>query len=204
MFIEELKIEECFEVLLQKRVGRLACAHESQAYIVPFHFAFDGSKYFYAISMLGQKIEWMRSNPLVCVEVDDLKNQFEWTSLIAFGRYEELPDLPEFEAERQRAYELLSCHPMWWQPVYVAKTYHTPAVDEQPVYFRIFIDKITGRRAVSDELSPEPTGGELMPETWQNRFLSFWKSPNADNVKSRNGKAGAGNNRIETAFGERR
>ena len=28
-----------------------------------------------------------------------MKNQFEWTSLIAFGRYEELPEAPEFAAE---------------------------------------------------------------------------------------------------------
>jgi len=181
MFIEELKTEECFKVLTEKRVGRIACAHENQAYIVPFHFAFDGSKYFYAISMLGQKIQWMRSNPRVCVEVEDVKNQFDWTSLVAFGRYEELPALPEFEAERTRAYELLSRHPMWWQPAYAAKTYRTPTADEKPIYFRIFIDKITGRRAVSAELSPEPIGGEIMPESWQNRFLSFWKSPNATN-----------------------
>ena len=83
---------------------------------------------------------------------------------------------------------------MWWQPVYAARIYRTPAADEKPIYFRIFIDKITDG-AVSDELLPEPTGGEIMPETWQNRFLSFWKSPNADNVKSRHGKAPAGNNR---------
>ena len=94
----------------------------------------------------------MRANPLVCVEVDDIKNQFEWTSLVAFGHYEELPDTPEFKVERNRAYELISRHAMWWQPAYVVGAHRNPAVDDKPIYFRIFIDKITGHRAMSDEL----------------------------------------------------
>ena len=153
MFIKELTTEECLGILTEKRVGRLACARENQPYVVPFHFAFDGGKHFYAFSTLGQKIEWMRANPLVCVEVDDIKNQFEWTSFIIFGRYEELPDTPEFAAERTRAYELLSRHSMWWQPAYVVGAHRAPAADEKPIYFRIFINTITGHRAVSDQTS---------------------------------------------------
>ena len=175
MFIKELTTEECSAVLTEKRVGRLACARENQPYIVPFHFAFDGSEYIYAFSTLGQKIEWMRANPLVCVEMDDIKNQFEWTSLVVFGRYQELPDTPEFEAERTRAYELLSRHAMWWQPAYVAGS-HRAGADDKPIYFRIFINTITGHRAVSDEPSLKPNGVKIVPEKHQNRFLGFWKS----------------------------
>lgn len=174
MFIKELITEECLKLLPGKWVGRLACAHESQPYIVPFHFAFNGG-YFYGFSTLGQKIEWMRANPLVCVEIDDIKNQFEWTSLVVFGRYEELPDTPEFEAERTCAYEVLSRHPMWWQPAYVAGS-HPAGADDKPIYFRIFIDKITGHRAVPDGPSLEPNGEKMVPEKHQNRFLSFWNS----------------------------
>ena len=113
MFIKELTTGESFEFLTEKQFGRIACARENQPYVVPFHFAFDGDKQLYAFSTLGQKIEWMRANPLVCVEVDDIKNQFEWTSLVIFGRYKELPDTPEFASERTRAYELLSRRAMW-------------------------------------------------------------------------------------------
>lgn len=150
MFIKELTTEECFGILAEKRVGRLACARENQPYVVPFHFVFDGGKYFYAISTLGQKIEWMRANSLVCVEIDDIKNQFEWSSLVVFGRFEELPDAAEFKTERNRAYELLSRYALWWEPAYVTGAHLPPATDDKPIYFRIFIDKITGRRAFSD------------------------------------------------------
>ncbi len=152
MFIKELTTGECFEFLTEKQFGRLACARENQPYVVPFHFAFDGERHFYAFSTLGQKIEWMRANPLVCVEVDDIINQFEWTSLVVFGRYEELPDALEFASERTRAYELLSRRAMWWQPAYVVGAHRlSSAADDKPIYFRIFIDKITGHSAVSDE-----------------------------------------------------
>jgi uncharacterized protein len=59
MFIKELTKNECVKSLTEKGLGRLACAHENQPYVVPFHFAFDGGNYLYAFSTLGQKIEWM-------------------------------------------------------------------------------------------------------------------------------------------------
>ena len=34
-----------------------------QPYIVPIYFSYDG-KHLYGVTTLGQKIEWMRSNPL--------------------------------------------------------------------------------------------------------------------------------------------
>ena len=149
MKVEELKINECWDVLEKTKMGRLAGSLDGQPYIVPFNFAFDGRKYLYAFSTVGQKIEWMRENPLVCVEVEDIKNQEDWTTLIIFGRYEELPDEPEFEDRRIHAHELLSRRPMWWQPAYVAGM-RPEKSDEKPVYFRIYIEKITGHRSFSD------------------------------------------------------
>ena len=180
MVIREMCREECLRVLAGARLARLACAHENQPYVVPVYLAYDqsssGEACLYGFTTLGQKVAWMRANPLVCVEVDDIKNQFEWTSLVVFGRYEELPGTPEFEAERTRAYELLSRHALWWQPAYVAGSHHAPAADGKPIYFRIFIDKITGHRAVSDKSSPEPNGGKIVPKIRQHWFSSFWKS----------------------------
>jgi len=47
----------------------------------------------YAFTTCGQKIEWMRANPLICVEVDEVAADDQWRSLVAIWRYEELPDL---------------------------------------------------------------------------------------------------------------
>ncbi len=174
MFIEELKTSECFKILTEKRFGRLACTRENQPYIVPFHFAFDGQHSLYAFSTFGQKIEWMRLNPLVCVEADDINNQFEWTSLVIFGRYEELPDTPKFEAERNYAHELLSRHAMWWQPAYVAGAHRRQKANDEPIYFRIHTDTISGHRAVSDESLAKPVLEKQITERRQNWWFSLW------------------------------
>lgn len=153
MFIKELSAAECRQILTEKRVGRIACARENQPYVVPFHFVFDGGNYFYSVSTFGQKVEWMRNNPLVCVEVDDIKDQFDWTSFVIFGRFEELTESPEFEEIRLRAYQILSQYPMWWEPAYVAGTHQSfDNTDNKPIYFRVFADKITGHRAESLEV----------------------------------------------------
>ncbi len=172
MKIEELEIDECWYVLEQTKVGRLACSMDNQPYIVPFNFAFDRGKYLYAFSTIGQKIRWMRENPLVCVEVEDLENGEDLTTLIIFGKYEELPDLPEFESKRIYAHELLSRRPMWWQPACVAGKHRTDS-DEKPVYFRIFIEKITGRRAVSESFETFVPTLQTASEQ-KSRWHAFW------------------------------
>lgn len=48
-------------------------------------------------------------DPLVCVEVDEVVSPEEWASVIVFGRYEELPDSPEYQP--QRAALTIYCKP---------------------------------------------------------------------------------------------
>lgn len=171
MLISEMTIAECRSVLVGARIGRLACARDNQPYVVPFNFAHHG-EHLYAFSTLGQKIEWMRTNPLVCVEVDEMKHQSDWTSVIVFGRYEELPDKPEFENERVCAHELLSCHAMWWQPAYVATAHPGQANVPAPIYFRIRIERMTGHRATADAIEGGEQVGERTPH--HNWWRSLW------------------------------
>jgi uncharacterized protein len=149
MHIKELTNHDCYEVLANCRLGRIACSRENQPYIVPFHFAFDGQSSLYAFSTFGQKIEWMRANPLVCIETDKIINQFEWTSLVIFGHYEELPDHGDFENLRCQAHALLSKHELWWQPAFVSGKQNVER-NNLPIYFRIKIDKISGRTAITE------------------------------------------------------
>ena len=46
----------------------------------------------YVFSTFGQKVRWMRANPQVCVQTDQIENQGEWISVIVNGQYEELPE----------------------------------------------------------------------------------------------------------------
>jgi hypothetical protein len=70
MMIRELSREECLRVLARTRLARLACSQENQPYVVPVYLGFDESSgYLYGFTTPGQKVAWMRANPLVCVEM---------------------------------------------------------------------------------------------------------------------------------------
>lgn len=169
MFVQEITLEECRKALRGAGVGRLACARENQPYIVPVHFAVDRDDV-YSFSMPGQKIEWMRNNPRVCLEIDSVKSPSDWTSIVVLGRYEELPDTPDYRLERLRAYELLQHRAMWWEPGSVSVANHEDRRGFAPVLYRIKIERLTGRRGVP---APDETAaGHAIPGDEKRGWLS--------------------------------
>ena len=88
----------------------------------------------------------MRHNPHVCVEVDDISDQFHWTTVLVFGRYQEISSLGDQSAVRRRAEELFQHHRDWWLPG--AGKLTRGEEHGEPVVYRVGIDRISGRRAV--------------------------------------------------------
>jgi uncharacterized protein len=145
MLIHELTFDQCAEVLERADLGRLGCAKDGQPYVVPVHFSFDAEREcVYGFSAIGQKILWMRDNPRVCLEVDDVQDKNHWQTVVIFGRYEEIHDSPGEAEARRRAEALFQRRPEWWQPA-AAKV----GASERPsvVVYRIQFDRVTGRRA---------------------------------------------------------
>jgi nitroimidazol reductase NimA-like FMN-containing flavoprotein (pyridoxamine 5'-phosphate oxidase superfamily) len=149
MLIQEMTRGDSLSLLKSMRLGRLACAKDVQPYITPFYFSF-ARNYLYSFSTVGQRIEWMRENPLVCVETDEVMSSQEWVSIIIFGSYQELADTPEWERERASAHDLLQRHPDWWEPGYVKTTIDGRDRPLDPVYFRIEISETAGHRATAN------------------------------------------------------
>jgi uncharacterized protein len=147
MVIDELTDRECRAVLARTHLARLACSLNNQPYIVPIHFEFhDG--YLLGFATAGQKIEWMRENPLVCVEVEEVSSDRQWTTVVISGRYEELPDTPSYDYERSIAQSLFQRRPLWWEPASV------PLGGRRPrplILFRILIVRMTGRHGGPDK-----------------------------------------------------
>jgi uncharacterized protein len=143
MLIHELTEDECRDILKRTNLARLACSRHDQPYIVPVHFDFD-EEWFYSFSTLGQKIDWMRANPKVCVEVDDITDKSHWTTVVAFGRYQELTDSLAHFGARNRARELFEKRPEWWLP---GAGKLMSSEHPIPVVYRIRINRMTGRRA---------------------------------------------------------
>jgi nitroimidazol reductase NimA-like FMN-containing flavoprotein (pyridoxamine 5'-phosphate oxidase superfamily) len=155
-----MTVAECSKALEHAHVGRLACSRDNQPYIVPMNFVSDGCfLYLYGFTTLGQKIAWMRSNPLVCFEIDDVVDHNHWMSVIVFGRYEELPDTQEFKSARERAYAYLQKRAMWWEPAYISQEHRDQPHSLTPIFFRIKIEQMTGHRADPNDHQPVATSG---------------------------------------------
>jgi nitroimidazol reductase NimA-like FMN-containing flavoprotein (pyridoxamine 5'-phosphate oxidase superfamily) len=174
MFIQEMSESACLKALARARLGRLACAHHNQPYVVPIYFVYEGS-YLYAFTTLGQKVEWMRSNPLVCVELDEMENSDQWASIVIFGRYEELPDTPEGKRARLHGHGVLQVHGSWWEPG-ASYTHRNPDRPMTPIFYRIRIDRISGRRA-----TPSPGSRTSAPardsQGWLRKFFQALTRP---------------------------
>ena len=146
MIIKELTEQECTAVLRASSLGYLACAKDGRPYVVPITFAFADHG-IYSFSMLGQKIEWMRGNPRVCLQVGDFGEGRGWKSVVVQGAYEELPDRIGSKRERDHAWSLLSKHANWWEPGGLKPV---PAAGTSHVFYRIRIETLTGRRAFDE------------------------------------------------------
>jgi nitroimidazol reductase NimA-like FMN-containing flavoprotein (pyridoxamine 5'-phosphate oxidase superfamily) len=147
MVIREMTEDECRRALERLNFGRLGCARDNQPYVVPIYFSYDG-RHLYGFSTPGQKIEWMRANPLICLEVDERTSPDDWMSVVVAGRYQELPDTPEFAADRAQAQQALQKHASWWQYASVpGAEWRRKGGPFTPIFYRIHVDKLTGHRA---------------------------------------------------------
>ncbi|HWO02723.1 MAG TPA: pyridoxamine 5'-phosphate oxidase family protein [Blastocatellia bacterium] len=169
MVIHEMTLEECREVLAQATLARLACDMDGQPYVVPVYLAYDGSSLF-GFATMGYKIDCMRANSLVCVEVDDIKSQNHWMTVVVSGTYEELPDTEEYTAARAHAHELLQRRAMWWEPACVAVEHRDYPKSFTPIFYRIHVDRMTGRRASPDLVGVQPARQAKSP-SWLGRLL---------------------------------
>ncbi len=156
VLIQELTRQASLDLLARTRLCHLACANGTQPYVVPVYCAYD-NEHLYSFSTVGQKIEWMRANPLVCVEAAEVVSPEQWVSVIVFGRYEELPDTPEWQSARRSAHTLLKRHAVWWEPAYAKTILHGTPRELAPVFYRIHVLRITGHRATPEPVTPPDT-----------------------------------------------
>lgn len=149
MLITKLRSRECRELLARLGFGRLACASNNRPYIVPVYFVYERER-LYCFSTLGQKIIWMRENPLVCVETDEIRAHDDWTSVIVLGRYVEIPNTPDNRKGWENARALMQKRSLWWQSGYTASQIRRQPKPAVPVFYCILVEQLTGLRASPD------------------------------------------------------
>ncbi len=95
--IIELTEDAARSFLASSYFGSLGCAADSELYVVPISFVLDGDRIIGQTKM-GKKVEMMRQNPQVCLEVHQVDALDDWKSVILWGRYEELSGVEANEA----------------------------------------------------------------------------------------------------------
>lgn len=138
--------QDCRELLERVSIGRLACALDNQPYVVPVGFAYEHPSHIYVFSTLGKKIKWMRQNPKVCLQADEVSNRSNWDSVIVTGTYLELNE-PQYSTQKQRAIERLGEFSQWWKTPLSQRRESTNDLSIETVFFRIDISEISGLRA---------------------------------------------------------
>jgi nitroimidazol reductase NimA-like FMN-containing flavoprotein (pyridoxamine 5'-phosphate oxidase superfamily) len=135
--ITRLSKDESYSLLRGGRLARLGCVAEGYPYVVPVNYVFDGES-FLIHSLPGRKIEAMRANPRVCLQVDEIGDQLSWKSVLAYGTYQEITAA----AERGRALACLL--PLFPQLTPVESLIAADAAAPDPVVFRVRVERVTG------------------------------------------------------------
>ena len=124
-------------MLSEATIGRLGCVYNGDPYVVPINYVFDAG-FVYSHSLPGKKIDGLRTQPRACLQVDQIENDTEWRSVIAYGKYEEISSPAERAAILNK---LLSRFPKLTPVESVAVQ---DAAAPEIIVFRIRIDAITG------------------------------------------------------------
>jgi len=148
MQIVSMSQQECSELLERVSIGRLACALDNQPYVVPVGFSYERPQHIYVFSTLGKKIEWMRQNPKVCLQADEVGNRANWDSVVVTGTYVELRE-PQYAAQRQQAIERLGEFSQWWKTPLAQRRENVSDLEIETVFFRIDISEMSGLRTIS-------------------------------------------------------
>jgi uncharacterized protein len=137
--ITRMSEEEARALLRAGRLARLGCVAEGYPYVVPVNYVYDG-EFVFSHSLPGLKIEAMRASPRVCLQVDEMQDETRWTSVLAFGTFEELKD----KGERESALSLLLS--LFPQLTPVESFIIADAAAPTPVVYRVRVERVTGVR----------------------------------------------------------
>ncbi len=91
--IKDLDHKECIDLLRGQYVGRLAYLGGKTPFVAPITYLYfdeDGNDSIISYSLEGHKIEAMRGNPYVSLQVDQIDSINKWKSVLAQGEFEEL------------------------------------------------------------------------------------------------------------------
>jgi nitroimidazol reductase NimA-like FMN-containing flavoprotein (pyridoxamine 5'-phosphate oxidase superfamily) len=101
--IRDLSDAEIREFIGRNSFGHLACARENVPYLVPIHYVYE-EPYVYIFTTQGKKSDIIAVNPNVCLQIEEVADEKNWTSVVVDGEAEEIYS----KDERDKALKLLT------------------------------------------------------------------------------------------------
>ncbi len=137
--IRELDAGESRALLSRHHVGRIAYSFHDRVDIQPIHYVLD-DEWIYGRTGLGTKFATLAHHPWCAFEVDEVRDLFDWDSVVVKGHIELLdPELSSPDA-CARGLELMR--------TLVPETFtRADPVPHRSILFRIHINELTGRSA---------------------------------------------------------
>ena len=88
--IKNLDEKAARKLLKEQKLGHLGCVLESgEPYVVPVNYLFRDDE-IYIHCLPGQKLDALRANGKVCLQVEKIGKSCRWKSAIAFGEFQEV------------------------------------------------------------------------------------------------------------------
>jgi nitroimidazol reductase NimA-like FMN-containing flavoprotein (pyridoxamine 5'-phosphate oxidase superfamily) len=136
--MKEMTPHEIDAFLDEQKIGRMGTRDAESVYVSPLVFARNGNA-LYCLTTDGRKTRAARTDPAVCFEVDEYDGGTgSWTSVILWGRYEELHGQAHAEAVA-----ILSRRHGTRRPTSPSAAGPEPV--RPTIAFRIVIEKASGR-----------------------------------------------------------
>src|SRR4030095_6892122 len=138
--ILEMVGSEINDLINRVGYGHLGCSRCDQPYVLPIHYASDGTDIF-IYTTVGLKSETLKLNPKVCLQIEEISPDGLWKSVVLTGEAEELVD----RVEREKAVELIRSTNPTLMPALAIKWSHDWLRKDVEVVYKITILKATGR-----------------------------------------------------------
>ena len=82
--VRNMTSQEVENLLARVNYAHLGCSFNNHPYVLPIHFAYD-QQTIYIYTTEGKKSEMIDSNPEVCLQVEDVVDNENWSSVIVIG-----------------------------------------------------------------------------------------------------------------------
>jgi nitroimidazol reductase NimA-like FMN-containing flavoprotein (pyridoxamine 5'-phosphate oxidase superfamily) len=154
--VEEMSSGQIKEVLKRVGYGHLGVTRGVHPYIVPVHYAYD-DPYIFIYTTEGKKTEIIRDNPEICLQVEDVKSDKDWESVIVSGEAYRIND----KEERDRALEFILARNPTLTPAISIRWMDSWVRENVEVVYRIIPRMLTGRATIErTEATPESSEQE--------------------------------------------